>query len=125
MGVIGKKSVGQLPVYGELRLLYSQFALSTKKAPINIKRGALAEAEHAIIQAMESVSFAAESASHAERLMLVRDALRTLRFIEVRVRTLRDLGFLPKKGYAAIMLHEDSTARQLTGWLKKLEKEGE
>lgn len=125
MGVLGKKGVGRFPVYGELRLLHRQFAMSTKKAPINIKRGAIAEAELAIIQVMDSVSFASESASPVERLTLIRDALRTLRFVEIRVRTLRDLGFIPEKGYAAIMLHEDSTARQLTGWLKKVEKESE
>lgn len=123
MAMLGKKGTGRLPVYNATRRLAIQFAQSTRKAPVNIKRGAIGECEHSIIQIMDSLSFAEAYPTKAEKLTFIRDAKRTLQFVEVRLRTLYDLGYIKARGYSAIMEREDNVMRQLEGWQKALENE--
>ena len=114
----------KLPVYNRTRLLVDQFLLSTKKAPINTKRGLIARTEDALISVMEHIAFADEMLAHPEtRAAYLKAAIRIMRKVEIRVRILYDLHFIKKSGFAALMLLEDDIMRQLQGWYNATQKE--
>jgi len=98
--------------------------MSTKKAPINMKRGYIARTEDAIVSVLEHLAFADQMLAFPEsRLSFLKAAIRTMRKVEVRVRILYDLHFIKKSGFSALMMLEDDVMRQLQGWYNSTEKE--
>ena len=117
-----KKDELRLPVYNDARRLYEQFCRSTRKLPINTKRGAIAETELWIINLLECISFA-DDTDGKQKADNVKEALKYAYKIMIRVRTLRNLNLLPISGFSAIVAIEDSLARQLDGWANSIENE--
>lgn len=112
--------VDNLPVYNKARTLTLQFLESTKKAPINTKRGLIARTENALVSVMEHLAFADEMmAVPTSRAAFIRAAMRIMRKVKIRVRILYDLHFIRKSGFSALMLLEDDVMRQLQAWLNK------
>lgn len=117
-------AVDRLPVYNKTRQLFLQFELSTKKAPIDIKRGIISDTKSEIIRILEHLSFADEMVNSVEaRMVFIEDAIRTMRSVKVRVRILFDLHYIKKSGFAALIALEEDVFRQLQGWLNKTEQE--
>ena len=117
-------AVDRLPVYNKTRRLFEQFELSTRKVPINIKRGIIAKTEEALISVLEHLSFADEAlADLKRRRAFILASMKVMRKVEIRVRILYDLHLIQKSGYSAISLLEDDVMRQLQGWLNATEKE--
>ena len=116
--------VDRLPVYNKTRQLFDQFEMSTRKAPVNIKRGIIARVEESLVSVLEHLAFADRMmADPRARLAYIKAAMRIMQKTEVRVRILYDLHFIKKSGLSAIMLLEDDVMRQLQGWHNKTEKE--
>ena len=116
--------VNKLPVYNTVRLLFEQFERSTKKLPINIKRGAASEIEHWMIEVMEKISFANLSTeNNGERLRFIQEASDVMKKIMIRVRVLHSLKMIPNTGFSAIINYEENASRQLAGWARKTYKE--
>ena len=120
-----KQNERRLPVYNEARMLYEQFCRSTKKLPVNLKRGKIAETEGWIIDLIDGISMADDfdEQSDAEKLDLLNKCIEIVYRIMIRVRTLRGINMLSISGFSAITIHEDSLARQLNGWAASIEKQ--
>lgn len=116
-----KKEETRLPVYNDARRLYEQFCRSTRKLPINIKRGAIAETEQWIINILDLVSFA-DDEDGARKAEIIRMALDYAYKVMIRARTLRNINMLPISGFSAIVSIEDSLSRQLEGWAASIEQ---
>jgi hypothetical protein len=113
--------VAKLPVYNKTRLLFIQFERSTQKVPINMKRGAISEVEHWLIEIMDTIAFANLSERDRQaRLLYITEAARTLQKVKVRIRTLYDLNIITKKGFDALILLEGNVDKQLTGWERSI-----
>lgn len=112
--------VGSLPVYNAARRLFEQIELSTKKCPINIKRGSVAQVEEWAIEILDGVMQAAEAEENStERVIFINDTLAILRKVAIRVRSLYGVNVIHKKGFGAIMREEASVKKQLKGWARK------
>lgn len=117
-------ALDRLPVYNRTRMLFLQLEASTKKLPINIKRGYLAKTEEAVISVLEHLAFADEAmADPRRRLAFIAAAQKIMRKVEIRVRIMYDLHYIKKSGLSALMLIEDDVMRQLAGWYLSTEKE--
>lgn len=117
-------AVDRLPAYNKTRQLTLQFLESTKKAPINTKRGLIARTENALVSVMEHLAFADEMLTEPKsRLAFIKASIRIMRKVKVRVRILYDLHYIKKSGFSALMLLEDDVMRQLQGWYNSTEKE--
>ena len=117
-------ALDRLPVYNRTRMLFLQLEASTKKLPINIKRGYLAKTEEAVISVLEHLAFADEAmADPRRRLAFIAAAQKIMRKVEIRVRIMYDLHYIKKSGLSALMLIEDDVMRQLAGWYISTEKE--
>ena len=117
-------ALDRLPVYNRTRMLFLQLEASTKKLPINIKRGYLAKTEEAVISVLEHLAFADEAmADPRRRLAFIAAAQKIMRKVEIRVRIMYDLHYIKKSGLSALMLLEDDVMRQLAGWYLSTEKE--
>ena len=117
-------ALDRLPVYNRTRMLFLQLEASTKKLPINIKRGYLAKTEEAVISVLEHLAFADEAmADPRRRLAFISAAQKIMRKVEIRVRIMYDLHYIKKSGLSALMLIEDDVMRQLAGWYISTEKE--
>ena len=113
----------RLPAYNKTRELFQQFELSTKKAPINIKRGIIARIEQQLMDIMLWLAFAEDDMQNLQRrLELINSSQDTLREVRLSVRMLKDLGFIKKPGWSALMLFEDDLAGQLYAWKRDTEK---
>lgn len=109
----------KLPVYNAVRRLYEQFEQSTKKTPINIKRGSVAWVEDLLISMLDDISFANSAESDPRgRIDYINEAMGKLGKVEVRMRTLLDLHIIHQKGYDAIIREESDAMRQLKGWAR-------
>ena len=117
-------ALDRLPVYNRTRMLFLQLEASTKKLPINIKRGYLAKTEEAVISVLEHLAFADEAmADPRRRLAFIAAAQKIMRKVEIRVRIMYDLHYIKKSGLSALMLIEDDVMRHLAGWYLSTEKE--
>jgi len=114
----------RLPVYNASRQLYEQFCKSTKKLPVNLKRGKVAQTEGWIIDLLDNIIIASEfdEEHRKEKLDLLHESSDIIRRIMIRVRTLRGINMLSIAGFSAIAKHEDSIVRQLKGWANSIEK---
>lgn len=111
------------PVYYAACRLYQQFARSTKKSPINIKRGILAEVERLIQSIIEDTAFANElETDPAARLKWIAAALEKMNRVKISVRMIKDLQYIKPKGFSAIMNAEEKVTRQLQGWRRSTVK---
>lgn len=110
----------RLPVYNTVRQLYEQFCKSTRKLPINIKRGPIAEAELWMIELLEGICFADDCGENEkeQKLALIRKCEDLIYKIMIRVRTLRNLNLIPISGFSALIRIEKSVNCQLDGWLE-------
>ena len=114
----------KLPVYNKTRMLFLQLEESTRKLPINIKRGYLAKTEESIISVLEHLAFADDAVDDPNRrLAFIKAAQKIMRKVQVRVRIMYDLHYIKKSGLSAIMMLEDDVMRQLAGWRNSTEKE--
>lgn len=109
----------KLPVYNAARELYLQITRSTQKCPVNLRRGRIAALEEGVLRIMDGIAFANDATDIRSRLTFIGEARKQLREIEIEMRCVFDLGFLRKKGFAAIIRCEENVARQLAGWEKK------
>ena len=117
----------RLPVYNKLRQLFEQLESSTKKVPINIKRGKIAEVENLIMAAMVKICYADAAkddsdASIKERLDFIDEVQQDLNEIKVNVRLLHDLKYIKDQGFDALAGYEDNVDSQLIGWRNATEK---
>ncbi len=111
------------PVYYAACRLYQQFTRSTKKAPVNIKRGTFADVERLIQSIIEDTAFANELESDpSARLKWIADALDKMNRVKISVRMVKDLQYITAKGFSAIMREEDKVVRQLSGWRRSTVK---
>lgn len=111
---------GSLPVYNAARRLLDQFELSTKKRPINIKRGSVAKVEEWLIEILDGIMRANETTENpTDKVRFINESIEKLRTVMIRVRTLQSIHVIHKKGFGAIVREEANVARQLKGWAKK------
>lgn len=111
-----------LPVYNRTRELYLQIEASTKKLPVNIRKLLLEKIEDSIIGIMEYLAFADKTSDNKFRIKFIEDSIKTLEQVEIRIRIMRDLHFMSKKGFSSIVRIEDDVMRQLAGWKNYMEK---
>ena len=106
-----------LPAYNKARELTEQIARSTQKVPRDIRFTYVVEMKTASMGIMEYIAFANDRPE--ERAAFLDKAIMDLQRIMIRVRILKDLKYLPLKGYSAIIRKEEELIRQLKGWLNK------
>ncbi len=108
----------KLPVYGASRMLYLQLHNSTRRAPVSLRRGKIADMEMAVANIMRDISFA-NNGDKERRCGFIDSALSKMEGLEIDVRIIFDLGCTSKKGFAAIIRREQNVVKQLLGWRKK------
>lgn len=114
--------LSKLPVFNRLRMLYAQFEKSTQKVPINIRRGPVFQIENWLLEMLDNIQMAHESELES-RLVFIRENIRLLRKVKMKVRTLQWLRIIHDKAYAAIIREEENVAAQLAGWEKSIVRE--
>lgn len=107
----------KLPAYNKARELTEQITRSTQKVPRDIRFSYVTQMQTASMGIMEHIAFANENPE--ERAAYLDKAIMDLQRIMIRVRILKDLKYLPLKGYSAIIRKEEELVKQLTGWLNK------
>ena len=108
--------VEKLPVYNATRELFLQINRSTQKCPIDLRRGRINAIKEKVLAIMASIAYANLAVESRVRLRYIDEASQSLRELKVEIRCLFDLGYLRRKGFSAIIRHEENVARQLDGW---------
>ena len=103
----------KLPVYGASRMLYLQLHNSTRRAPVSLRRGKIADMEMVVANIMRDISFA-NSGDKGRRCGFIDSALSKIEGLEIDVRIIFDLGCTSKKGFAAIIRCEQKAIIKLT-----------
>jgi len=116
---------GRLPLYNKVRQIFDQFEMSTRKNPVNIKRGIVAVVENQLIEVLVLLSYAEEVTGDdcAEGRMDLIDRIGAiLKEVRIRIRVMHDLKFMKDTGFDALGKLQKNADDQLAGWRNKTEK---
>lgn len=107
------------PVYNVARRLRIQLNRSTQKAPVNDKRGIIAQTERAITEIMKACLKANRCPDTPElRAAFLEKASELLIEVELNVRVMLDLNIMKPPGFDQMTRIADDIRAQLYGWLK-------